>query len=65
MITRVNPAMHEVFRCGGTRVIGRDFRDFIGREDALKLTALIADSILSGARHRDQSRTVTIIVKSL
>jgi PAS domain S-box-containing protein len=43
VITRVNPAMHEVFRCSGATVIGRDFRDFIDREDAVKLTALIAD----------------------
>jgi len=42
-ITRVNPATEKVFRCRGNKMTGRDFRQFVSREDADRLLTLIAE----------------------
>ncbi len=53
-ITRVNPATEKVFRCGGEKMTGQDFRLFVGPQDADRLLALIAelDSRPEGERSR-------------
>ncbi|KXJ98524.1 MAG: diguanylate cyclase [Nitrospira sp. OLB3] len=42
-ITRVNPATERVFRCGGSRMVGQDFRRFMSDEDARRVTDLITE----------------------
>jgi PAS domain S-box-containing protein len=43
IITRVNPAAENIFRCQADKMAGQDFRRFVSEEDSARLQILIAE----------------------
>lgn len=51
-ITRVNPATEKVFRCSGSKMVGKNFRQFVSEPDAVRLARLIAEVDTRPEGHR-------------
>lgn len=51
-ITRVNPATEKVFRCSGSKMVGKNFRQFVSEPDAVRLARLIVEVDTRPEGHR-------------